>query len=252
MSIEPILKSKYPHDLIDALLKAYAEIEHNFFLQKWKSSELDAGHFVEAARRMIEHSLFGSATPIGSSLPNFNDQELKRYERAAGDEAIRILIPRVLWSVYGVRNKRGVGHVGLVSPNRMDSSLILADVKWVLAEFVRLASGLAPSETQAAVDEIVEHRLDLLWKHGDVTRVLDPKVPAREQVLLLLYDKSPQQDEDLRAAIEYANMGAFRRILKNLHRTRLIECSAGFGTCVITSRGLVEAEAIARRRSVLA
>ncbi len=248
MTVAAILAAKYPKDVVDALLQAYREIEQNYFLRKWKASELDAGHFVEAARRLIEHELFGGATQLGKSLSNFNDQELKKYENGKGDESVRILIPRVLWSVYGIRNKRGVGHVGPVSPNQMDSALILADVKWVLAEFVRLSSGLSTSETQALVDSIVERRLDLVWRHGDTTRILDTGIPARGQVLVLLYESSPQKDEDLRGAVEYANPSKFRALLRNLHKERLIEYTPD-GTCVITSKGIIEAEKIALKVS---
>jgi hypothetical protein len=250
MSVKSILKADYPAEVVDALLAAYREIEQNYFLRKWKASELDAGHFVEAARRMLEHALFGTSTPIGQNLPTFNESALKKYEAGTGDDALRILIPRILWSVYGIRNKRGVGHVGPVSPNKMDSTLILADVKWVLAEFVRHASGLSVAETQKQVDEIIERRLDVLWKHGDVTRVLDPKIATRDQVLLLLYDTSPQQADDLRAAVEYANPTNFKKILKRLHAERLIEYTSA-QTCIITSRGLVRAEELVRKHSML-
>jgi hypothetical protein len=250
MTIETLLKARYPADVVDALLASYREIEQNYFLRKWKASELDAGHFVEAARRMLEHALFGTPTPIGTSLPNFNEAALKKYESASGDEALRILIARILWSIYGIRNKRGVGHVGPVSPNQMDSALILSDVKWVLAEFVRLASGLPPAETQNRVDEIVERQLDLLWKHGDITRVLDPKILTRDQVLLLLYDKSPQPADDLRDAVEYANSTNFQKILKRLHGERLLEFTTA-KMCVITSRGIVRAEELVRKHHVV-
>lgn len=139
--VETILRSRYPADIVKALLDAYREIESNYALQKWKPSELDAGHFVEAARRILEHELFGQATPINQQISKFSDQVLVKYEQATGDESYRMLIPRALKSVYNIRNKRGVGHVGPVSPNEMDATYILYSVKWVLAELVRLVSG---------------------------------------------------------------------------------------------------------------
>jgi len=105
------------------------------------------------------------------SLPNFNDKLLVRYEQAAGDESYRILIPRVLRAIYGIRNKRGVGHLGLISPNEMDATLILYNVKWVVAEILRLESDLQPVETQAAIKEVVERESPLLWKEGSIVRV---------------------------------------------------------------------------------
>lgn len=246
--IATLLKKSYPADVVDALLAAYAEIESNYALRKWKASELDAGHFVEAARRLLEHTLFGGHTPIGQSLSNFNDLEQKKYETGSGDEAFRILVPRVLRSVYGVRNKRGVGHVGLVSPNEMDATLILYSTKWVLAEFVRQASGLSPAATQAMVDGVVERRLMVLWKHDGLTRVLESSLDSKKKTLVLLYDADAQSDETLRASIEYKNLSNFRALLRQLHKKRLIEYRSD-RVCQITPKGVVEAEAVLRNLS---
>jgi hypothetical protein len=242
-----ILKATYPADVVDALLAAYTEIESNFALRKWKASELDAGHFVEAARRLLEFKLFGAHTPIGTSLSNFNDGELTRYERATGGHAdeFRILIPRVLRSIYGIRNKRNVAHIGIVSPNEMDATLILYSTKWVLAEFVRQAGGISVSEAQKAVDSIIERRLSMLWKHNGLTRVLH-NIGTREQVLVLLYDENGQSAEKLRQATEYRHVTNFRQILRRLHRARWIEHAAD-GTCTISPTGIIEAEKIIRQ-----
>lgn len=174
--IHSILISKYGNDLADKILGSYLEIENNYFWGKWKPSELDAGHFVEAIRRVIEFELTGSFTPIGQSLPNFNDQILRTYEQHPGHESFRMLIPRLLKSIYNIRNKRGVGHISNISPNEMDATLILYSVKWVLAETLRLASNLSTSETQELLDSIVERNIDLLWKEGDLKRILDTSV----------------------------------------------------------------------------
>lgn len=240
-----ILKAAYPAEVVDALIAAYREIESNFALGKWKASELDAGHFVEAARRMLEKKLFGSHTPIGTTLAGFSDSELRRYENATGHEdEFRILIPRVLWSVYGIRNKRNVAHIGKVSPNEMDATLILYSTKWVLAEFVRQSSGMSVDDTQRLVDALIERRLSLLWKHNGLTRVLRD-IGTREQVLVLLYDENIQSADRLRAAIEYRNSSDFRSILRKLHSERLIEYAAD-GTCTISPTGIIEAETVIR------
>jgi len=246
MTLATALKAKYPRDVCDALLAAYREIEENFTVRKWKASELDAGHFVEAARRIIEQELFGSYTPIGVSLSNFSDAELRRFENAQGDESLRMLVPRALKAVYNIRNKRGVGHIGPISPNEMDATFILYTVKWVLAEFVRLATGAKPADTQKLIEAIVERRVGLLWKHDGIVRVLENKMPTREQVLVLLFDSSPLGSAQLQQATEYQNTSNFKKILKRLHQDRLVEVAAD-GTVHITPKGIPEAEKVLLR-----
>src|SRR5512132_118916 len=132
MDAEAILTAKYPVDLVKSLIDSYKEIESNYVVKKWKASELDSGHFVEAARRLVELELTGSVTKLSDQLSKFGDNVLKQYEQATGDESYRLLIPRALKAIYNIRNKRGVGHVSGVSPNEMDATYILYTVKWVL------------------------------------------------------------------------------------------------------------------------
>ena len=241
--IKALLEKKFPTELVDPLLQTFKEIQANYSLRKWKASELDAGLFVEAVRRIVELALTGKFTPLGTSLPNFSDVVLKQYEQAPGDESFRILIPRVLKATYNIRNKRGAGHLTGVSPNEMDATFILYSSKWVLAELVRLASGLAPEKTQALVDQIMERQIELLWKSGTVTRVLETRLRTREQVLVLLYDDSPRADSELQRIVEYTNVTNFKKILRDLHANRIIEYGAG-GACVITPKGIAAAEDI--------
>ena len=241
--INKILGSAYDKEIVKNILSSYIEIQNNYLLKKWKASELDAGHFVESVRRAIELELFGSYTPFSKNLPRFNDAVLKKYEQGKGSESIRILIPRVLKSVYNIRNKRGVGHVGAISPNEMDSTLILYSVKWVLSELIRIKSTLSIQETQKLINDIVQRQIELLWETGKIKRVLDPKMPAVKQVLVLLLDQSPLYEDKLLDYIEYKNKTNFRKLLKYLHKKRLIEYRKD-RFCEITPLGIKEAEKI--------
>lgn len=248
MNVRAELNSRFPNRLVDALVDAFSEIENAFALGKWKASELDSGHFVEAARRILEHVLFGKYTPIGKSLPDFSDHELKRYEQVSGDESYRILIPRTLKSIYNLRNKRGVGHLGDVSPNEMDATYILYSVKWVLAELLRLSSGQDAGVVQSQISGIVERNIGTLWKHDDIVRILDASCSARDQVLVFLFDESPRSDSELQALVEYKKRSNFRKILFRLHASRLIELKPD-GRCMISPTGQLEAETIISRLS---
>jgi hypothetical protein len=195
-------------------------------------------------RRFIELKLFGAYTAIGQDLPKFNDPALQRYQNVAtADDSYRMIIPRVLFSMYTIRSKRGVGHVGKVKPNEMDATLIMSGTKWALAELVRLNSNFSMDETAAAISSIVERQLDLLWKDGGTVRVLDHKMSAPDKVLVHLFDKSPQPRAELQAAIEYKNTSDFGKVLRRLHVTRHIDSGAD-GICRITTKGTVEAEQI--------
>jgi hypothetical protein len=241
-----ILQTGFDTNIATAILDAYKEIERNYVLRKWKPSELDAGHFVEAVRRALDHELTGTYRAFNRTLPPFDDNVLRSYEQQTGDQSYRLLIPRTLKAVYNIRNRRGVAHISDVSPNEMDATLILYTVKWVLAELLRLKSGLSPDQTQAMLDNIVERQCSLIWKEGNITWVLASSMTARDQILVLLYDTSPRTDSELQQIAEYTNPTNFKKILKRLHKQKLVFYHAD-GNCRLSPNGIPVAEEIIRK-----
>ena len=227
------------------MVSTFVEVEKNFFLRAWKTSELDSGHFVEAARRFIEHRLSGKYLAVGKTLPNLNFDELKRLESLTGPESYRLHVPRALLAIYGLRNKRGVGHLSVVSPNYLDATFILCTCKWVLGEFLRTESKLSFDETVAIVEQVVERPLPSVWEIGQRRRILVAGLSQRDQTLFLLLAQSPQTVDQLCQDIGISNVGNYRRILRKLHDDRLIEWDDN--SCHISPTGLAEAQIIALR-----
>lgn len=164
--VKEIIKSASNDQLADLIVDSYKEVERNFFIKSWKTSELDAGHFVESVRRFIELKLFGQYTSINKGLAPLNDAALNSYINAQGDDSYRIHIPRILIAIYGIRNKRGVGHLSQIKPNHLDATFILSSVKWVLAEIVRINSTFKPDETKKIVDRIVDRSVEGIWEES--------------------------------------------------------------------------------------
>jgi len=241
MKIRDLLVASYPEELVDILIDYFSEIDRNYRLEKWKPSELDSGHFVEVVRRVIEQQLFGSYTPIGASLGSFNPGVLTKYESASGDESYRIIIPRILYAVYCVRNKRGVGHVGAISPNKMDATFILSSARWVLAELVRLSGQSHPDDVHKAIDELTDKYVDLIWSDGETFMILDPKMKAADKILLTLYKEDGVSVETLRERIDYKNKTNFNKMLRQLENKKLIHCP-NLSKCKLSPVGIKEVE----------
>ncbi len=241
MKARDLLLQRYPPELVKLLISYFEEIDRNYRLEKWKPSELDSGHLVEIARRIIDNELLGAYKPINQSLGSFNHSVLGKYESAAGDESLRILIPRALYAMYCVRNKRGVGHVGAISPNKMDTTFILNSAKWVLAEFVRLAGTGNPDEAHAVIDDLTDKHVDLIWCDDETFMILDPKMKAADKALLALYREDNIPIDVLQERIDYKNKTNFRKILKSLESKKLLHCTQN-GRCKLSPLGLRDVE----------
>jgi hypothetical protein len=82
-----------------------------------------------------------------------------------------------------------VGHVGgEVDPNLMDATVVYSMTSWILAELIRVFHNVSTKEAQEAVDALSERKLPLIWSpNGQLKRVLDTSLGARDQTLLLLH-----------------------------------------------------------------
>lgn len=241
--VRKILTSASDAILSNLIIKSYQEVERNYFLKSWKTSELDAGHFVESVRRFIEFQLFSKYTPVEKSLQPFNDKTMLKYMNSQGSDSYRIHIPRILLTIYGIRNKRGVGHISSVTPNHLDATFILSSTKWILAEIIRINSTYSAQETSRIVEHIVDRTTEGVWEQGEITRILVDGLNIKEQIIFLLFSTELKTAEQLRKVIEYKNISYFKKVLKQLHSSRLIEYDED-GRCTISPKGLLVAEEI--------
>ena len=246
MNINTIQKSfnnLIPQELTNELFQSYNKSLNEYSKQNWKYLINELAQFNEITYRIIEYLLTGSYTPIKDKLPIFNENILIKWENIPNkEENIRIIIPRVLYSMYCIRNKRGAIHKNDISPNKMDANILLYDAKWILAELFRVCSKLSIEESQAVIDSIINREIDLMWKINDKTRILNQKMKCNDQILILLYSNSTMNVDDLIKNIEYSNKSTFKKILKDLHKKRLIEYDDI--SCTISPKGLIQAEQI--------
>ena len=146
--IRGILSQSFSQELVDQLLEEYLEAKRVLLMQRNREVQLYGARFVETVRRILEERVQGQGnyTPLGQDLPGLNTQALAQYEGAQDHDAIRFLIPRLLFPIYTFRNKRNVNHLGAIAVSQMDARAVMRMMDWILAEFVRLCHTGSPHE----------------------------------------------------------------------------------------------------------
>lgn len=237
------LSKDYPDDVVNSLVGSYISALGEYRKENWKFCAIEAGQFVESARRMIHYKLTGESVPLDKEMSEkFTNKQLLFWENKESiyPEEYRIIIPRNIYAMYCIRNKRGAAHLTMIDPNKMDASLLINNSKWVLSEFFRLSSKKPFDETIDIVESIMNRDSSLIWNIGDTARVLDPKMSCNNQILCLLYAKDNQSRDELLKATEYKNPSRFDQILGGLHDKRLIEYKNQ--KCTLSPLGINEAE----------
>lgn len=217
--IKKILQAASNDEISDKLLESFSDVQKNFYLDKHRYSGLEAGHFVESVRRFLELKLFGNYTPLDKDLPHFNEVELQKYAQKSGNESYRILIPRALFSIYTLRNKRGIGHSSSTNASKIDTSYILSACKWVLAEIIRIESGANSKDCEQLILKIVDRDIPLVWKTDKFTAITDPALNTKQKCLIYLLDQDGISLDDLKNLLQYTNKSRLQIYVQGLKKS---------------------------------
>jgi hypothetical protein len=227
MNLSTLLGS-IPSGLKDPLIAEYNNIIQHYLEKRWTSSELSGGKFCEIVYTILDGYAKGVYDSKPSKPSNFVDACKRLESYASLPRSFQILIPRVLPSLYEIRNNRSVGHVGGdVDSNPMDSHAVVAISSWILGELIRVFHNTSVEEAQKVVDYITNRKIPLVWETNTIKRVLNPSFPLKDQILLLIGSNSTKtKTEDLLKWIECNDKGYFIRSLRQLHKKRMIELSS--------------------------
>jgi len=217
--------SNLPSGLRSSLLEEFGHIVSNYAEHRWTSAELYSGRFCEIVYTILDGHARKSYAAAPQKPKDFVAACRALEANSSVPRSFQILIPRLLPALYEIRNNRNVGHIGGdIDPDVMDSSFVVAAASWILAELIRVLHGLDTEEAQRLVDDLSERRIPLVWKSGDLRRVLRPDLSLKDQILLLLGSASTKVSLDnLLSWTGYKNARYFRRCIRELHENRFIE-----------------------------
>lgn len=241
--IRQVLESNLPAYLIQELLDSYQLQKDNFFLGKHRITEVEGGRFSEAAFRMLQYLAGMSVTPIGTQL---NSERLINHLQNAVDQvdSVRFHIPRTLRVIYDIRNKRDAAHLNdQIDPNLQDSTFVFAALDWVLAEFIRLSSGINPEEAYALVKAITVHSIPAVEDFDGFLKTLKPQYGPSERVLVLLYHRNSlgANTNELSNWLKPSQKRNLKRTLNQLEYDKdLIHSTSG--VYKITRLGIIEVQ----------
>lgn len=224
MNLNAILNS-IPTGLKNPLLAEYNSIIQHYMERRWTGSELSGGKFCEIVFTIIDGYAKGIYATSPTKPANFVDACKRLENNSHVSRSFQILIPRMLPPLYEIRNNRSVGHAGgEVDSNSMDSQAVVSICSWILGELIRVLHNTTITDAQKTVDFITNRKIPLVWETDQVKRILNPKIPLKDQILLLISPSSSKtKTEDLLVWIEYPNKGYFLKSLRQLHQNRFIE-----------------------------
>ena len=225
--IQKVLSGSFPAPAFEKVLSHYEDVATSFSRADWEGTLSATGKFIDAALRCLHYLTTGELLDdidVGREI-----DRLQQVPRAAADESVRLLIPRVLRALYQIASDRGARHDRLsFDPNLMDATLAVHGVSWTLAELVRVChSGVVQAtEAQRLVSALVEPKFPLVEEVDGLTFLDKKDVSARDAILVKLRVSAARRvpREELFGTVDAHghSLNNARATLSQLKRARLV------------------------------
>jgi len=228
-------------NLADAVVMSYVEMQQRFLAGDWQPTELDGGRLCEAVARACYQ--LDSGTVTHSQLPKElcekieDEQNIRPHNLDIKD---RHHITRAIGLVYKFRSDRGSVHISpKYTADFMDSMLTVHAGKWIFAEFLRISWTQDKELIAETIAQIVQLEYSLIHELDDVPLVLDERVSAPEEVLLLLNHAEGHRlsKAALISQAKNNNEKSLSVALSRLGKTNEIRSTAAVGECALTRKG---------------
>ncbi|HEX8365066.1 MAG TPA: hypothetical protein VF603_07265 [Allosphingosinicella sp.] len=147
------------------------------------------GKFVETFVQCLQYM----ATGTFDTQPSVETYLTKHAEnQSALPEGLRVVGARVARTMYTLRNKRNIAHKGPIDPNTFDLALLHECAAWIMAEFLRNATGVSMQEAGDLI-QLVQTPVGTLVEEIDGTTLVHANVSVRAEILILLHSRHPRR-----------------------------------------------------------
>lgn len=161
---EQFLTSFFRKSQVEALLRHFSGMVHEFQKGEWEDCIAKAGKFTEALLKTL-YSYTGKTPPGGRAFKaDTIINELGQLPAGSYDDSVRLTIPRACRFVYDIASNRGGRHdPDGIDPNEMDANAAISNCSWILAEMIRISQkdSADPGEAKKLVDALTEKKFPL-------------------------------------------------------------------------------------------
>jgi hypothetical protein len=187
-NFEEILKEELvkilPIKMVEDLIESYNELLTEYIKGNWKYALLHGGRFIENTFRALYFLATKEEIKEVKNIQKIMETLFQIPEEKA-QETIRVIIPRIAYSVYSLRSKRDSVHVKPIPSGYIDSTFVVTASGWILAEFLRLSHNVEEREIVEMINSLVSRKIPFIEKHGEETFVTK-RLGCKEEILLLL------------------------------------------------------------------
>lgn len=175
--------------LVSILIDEFISQEQRYVLGDWEPATLDGGQFAEVASRIIYHidsSNLNRRKGVDSCLRYIEDKN-NSNSHSFPQRRTSLHLCKVIRTIYKFRSQRGAIHIDPdYTANELDSTLVISNVRWVIAELFRVFWSGDRRKVSSVIKELLRYDVPSVFSMDDRKLVVRTDCTVEEEILILL------------------------------------------------------------------
>ena len=193
MKIEKIfnlIRRKVPDAFVDIIQNEYKEIKISYVIEDLTKIGTHTGKFCEIISSLLCYNEFHHKDDLNKINFDNNINKLINSPKPNSDaEIMRLLVPRLLRTLYTIRSKKHIAHIKDYNPQLMDLKFFKISVDWILTQILLVYFKVQDDEILKYLDKISYEDIKLVERFEDGDIIFgDPSLTFSEKILFVLYD----------------------------------------------------------------
>lgn len=221
------LRKKFPHKIIDKIEHEYREIKKSFNIEDISKIGIHSGRFCEATSSLICGAELKQIDDLNKINFNKNIETLINSPKSSANEEItRLMIPRILRSIYTIRSKKEIAHIKDFNPQKIDMKLINTSVDWILSQILLIYCNVQNIEVIKFLESISyeDYKNIERFENGEIL-FANKKITLSDKILFVLMDKYNHgriQKDDIFEILKPKNRSYISTYVYNLKKQNLV------------------------------
>ena len=194
---------------VNGLINEFVSQERRYVLGDWEPATLDGGQFAEIASRIIYYMDSGNLNRrkgVDACLKYIEDENSSN-SHSFPQRRTALHLCKIIRTIYKFRSQRGAIHIDPeYTANELDSTLIISNVRWVMAELLRVFWKGDKREVGRIIKEILRFDIPAVLSMDDRQLVMRTDCTVEEEIIILLHNagETGMSREELGKAIPKA------------------------------------------------
>ncbi len=223
-----VLLKNLPHNYINLVEQEYNKLKNSYYSEDKTGVGIHSGKLCELISSLVCYQEFKQVEDLNNINFNNNIQKLEGggQKKKPHEEVSRLMIPKVLRSIYTIRNKKNVAHIKKLDPVKVDLKFINIAVDWVISQLLIVYCNVNNVEVIKYFERISldDFRKVERFEDGDIV-FNAPNLSFTNKLLFILadfYNKGRIDEDKLHKISKPKNKSYIRTYLNRMEQNKLV------------------------------